>query len=69
MTMESNRINEQIFASPIFGLIAIVFGIFMIRIALAYTITTVSIYTIIFGTLSIIIGIFVLVKYNNKEEV
>ena len=69
MTMESNGINEQIFASPIFGLIAIVFGIFMIRIALAYTITTVSIYTIIFGALSIIIGIFVLVKYNNKEEV
>ena len=67
--MSSNRINEQTFVSPIFGLVAIVFGIFMIRIALAYTITAVSIYTIIFGILSIIIGIIVLLKYKNKEEV
>ncbi len=67
--MSSNRANEQIFLSPIFGLVAIVFGIFMIRVALAYTITTVSIYTIIFGTLSIITGIIVLIKYNNKEKV
>jgi|TARA_B110000438_G_scaffold195704_1_gene187298 uncharacterized membrane protein HdeD (DUF308 family) len=65
--MSNNRINEQILVSPIFGLVAIVFGIFMIRIALAYTITTISIYTIIFGILSIILGIFVLLKYNNKE--
>ena len=63
--MSSNRVNEQIFLSPIFGLVAIVFGIFLIRVALAYTITTVSIYTIIFGTLSIITGIIVLLKYNN----
>ena len=67
--MSSNRVNEQIFLSPIFGLVAIVFGIFLIRVALAYTITTVSIYTIIFGTLSIITGIIVLIKYNNKEKV
>jgi uncharacterized membrane protein HdeD (DUF308 family) len=67
--MSSNRANEQIFLSPIFGLVAIVFGIFMIRIALAYTITTVSVYTIIFGTLSIITGIIVLIKYNNKEKI
>ncbi len=67
--MSSNRANEQIFLSPIFGLVAIVFGIFLIRVALAYTITTVSIYTIIFGTLSIITGIIVLIKYNNKEKV
>ena len=67
--MSSNRANEQIFLSPIFGLVAIVFGIFMIRVALAYTITTVSVYTIIFGTLSIITGIIVLIKYNNKEKV
>ena len=67
--MSSNRTNEQIFLSPIFGLVAIVFGIFLIRVALAYTITTVSVYTIIFGTLSIITGIIVLIKYNNKEKV
>ena len=67
--MSSNRANEQIFLSPIFGLVAIVFGIFMIRVALAYTITAVSVYTIIFGTLSIITGIIVLIKYNNKEKV
>ena len=67
--MSSNRANEQIFLSPIFGLVAIVFGIFMIRVALAYTITTVSVYTIIFGALSIITGIIVLIKYNNKEKV
>ena len=67
--MSRNRANEQIFLSPIFGLVAIVFGIFLIRVALAYTITTVSIYTIIFGTLSIITGIIVLIKYNNKEKV
>ena len=67
--MSSNRANEQIFLSPIFGLVAIVFGIFMIRVALAYTITTVSVYTIIFGTLSIITGIIALIKYNNKEKV
>ena len=67
--MSSNRANEQIFLSPIFGLVAIVFGIFLIRVALAYTITTISIYTIIFGTLSIITGIIVLIKYNNKEKV
>ena len=67
--MSSNTTNEQIFLSPIFGLVAIVFGIFLIRVALAYTITTVSIYTIIFGTLSIITGIIVLIKYNNKEKV
>ena len=67
--MSSNRANEQIFLSPIFGLVAIVFGIFLIRVALAYTITKVSIYTIIFGTLSIITGIIVLIKYNNKEKI
>ena len=67
--MSSNRTNEQIFLSPLFGLVAIVFGIFMMRIALAYTITTISVYTIIFGILSIITGIIVLIKYNNKAKV
>tara|TARA_Y100001968_G_scaffold81564_1_gene72646 strand:+ start:239 stop:445 length:207 start_codon:yes stop_codon:yes gene_type:complete len=65
MSGNTNGKRQQV--SPIYGVISVVFGIFMIRIALAYTITTVSYVLIFFGLFTIIIGIGILVSYNKKE--
>lgn len=65
--MSSNTNGKRQQVSPIYGVISVVFGIFMIRIALAYTITTVSYVLILFGLFTIIIGIGILVSYNKKE--
>ena len=65
MSGNTNGKRQQV--SPIYGVISVVFGIFMIRIALAYTITTVSYVLIFFGLFAIIIGICILVSYNKME--
>ena len=59
------------------GILQIILGIFMFIPILAQffyqeidsSFFGASIVTIIFGTLSIITGIIVLIKYNNKEKV
>tara|TARA_B100002051_G_scaffold80903_1_gene77300 strand:+ start:43 stop:249 length:207 start_codon:yes stop_codon:yes gene_type:complete len=62
-----NANNKKQQVSPIYGVISVIFGIFMIRIALAYTITTVSYLLIFSGIFTIVIGIGILVSYNKKE--
>ena len=59
-----NANNKKQQVSPIYGVVSVIFGIFMIRIALAYTITTVSYILIFFGIFTIIIGIGILLSYN-----
>ena len=65
--MSGNTSGKRQQVSPIYGVISVVFGIFMIRIALAYTITTVSYLLIFSGIFTIVIGIGILVSYNKKE--
>ena len=62
-----NANNKKQQVSPIYGVISVIFGIFMIRIALAYTITTVSYLLIFSGIFTIVIGIGILLSYNKKE--
>ena len=62
-----NANNKKQQVSPIYGVISVIFGIFMIRIALAYTITTVSYLLIFSGIFTIVIGIGILVSYNKME--
>ena len=59
--------NKIVKVSPIYGLLIIVFGIFMIRIALAYKLTSTSYMLIILGVLTIAIGTLILVSYNRKQ--
>ena len=62
-----NANNKKQQVSPIYGVVSVIFGIFMIRIALAYTITTVSYLLIFSGIFTIVIGIGILLSYNKKE--
>ena len=62
-----NANNKKQQVSPIYGVVSVIFGIFMIRIALAYTITTVSYLLIFSGIFTIVIGIGILVSYNKME--
>ena len=65
--MKDGNVNSKKWqVSPLYGVISVIFGIFMIRIALAYTITTVSYILIFSGIFTIIIGIGILLIYNKQ---
>ena len=65
--MTSKEYNTIAKISPIYGLISIIFGIFIIRVALAYKITSASYLLIVLGLSTIFLGTIILVLNNRKK--